>query len=154
MLPMNVDGKNPYVTEADWALVAPYFTPGENWGDWRKVHKELILTLFAFRRFVNKSVHIHCAYETGGHSGQYHPLGMAVDFHVKGMSVVDQFIAASRFDEFNGLGIYPHWNNPGLHADIRPKTNRFDPDARWIRNKSGNYISLTWENLLKEIKNG
>lgn len=155
MLPMTPDSKSPFMTDKDWSAVAPFFTPEENWGDWRKVHKELIFNLLAFRRFVNRPVVILNAYELTGHTGEYHPKGMAADFYVKGMNVVDQFIALTRFDGFNGIGIYPHWRpQGGLHGDIRPKENRFDPDARWIRNKAGNYITLTWENLLKEVKNG
>lgn len=151
---MNKETELVYMTDEDWAFAEPYFKPGEKWGDWRKVRRKLIFTLLAFRKFVDRPVHIHCAYELTGHSGKYHPLGMAVDFHVEGMSVVDQFIALSRFDGFNGIGIYPHWNNPGLHGDIRPKTDNFDPDARWIRDKKGNYLALTWQNLLKEVKHG
>jgi len=133
------------MTDALWERIK-FFKKTEKWGDWTKLHAELVFLLDAFRLYVGKSVIIHNAYSAAGHSDDsYHYLGMAVDLHVKGLSLVDQFIAASRFDGFNGIGLYPDWTNPGLHLDIRPHKLKFEPDARWIRNVD--YIGLTAENL-------
>lgn len=129
------------MTPKDWEKIK-CFNLQENWGDPYRVHKELIFKLDAMREFCKKPIIIHCAFKTTGHSKQgYHPLGMAVDWHIEGMSLLDQFILASRF--FTGIGVYPFWNNPGIHGDIRPITKITDPEARWWRTKSGQYLPLS-----------
>jgi hypothetical protein len=100
----------------------------------------LIYTLQEMRKYVKRKMIIHCGYEkrkTG-----YHPLKCACDLHVENMHVIDQFLIASRFDNFNGIGIYP-W---GLHLDTRLK-NKTAYDARWISVKKGEYLSMTADNL-------
>lgn len=139
--------------ENDWESVKPFFRREENWGDPSKIHRELVFGLYLLRKFVGRPVVILCAYETKGHTGRYHSMGMAADICIKGMNAVDQFIAASRFDVFNGIGVYPHWRpQGGLHLDIRPKAGSSDADARWLRDRDGVYRPLTWENILKEMK--
>lgn len=143
------------MTENDWEAVKPFFKKSENWGDPFIIHRELVLGLYELRKYVGKPVVILCAYETRGHTGKYHPLGMAADIYIKGMNVIDQFVAASRFDVFNGIGVYPHWRpQGGLHLDIRPRTEGNEPDARWLRDRNGVYLPLTWQNMIKEVNNG
>jgi len=136
----------------DWKSLQ-FFTVNENWGDPSKMHSLLLYTLDAFRKYVGLPVHINCGYSNSGHvTKSMHYVGKAVDLHIKGLNVVDQFLAAERFDAFNGIGLYPHWNNPGLHLDIRPKHTRFDKDSRWMAiNKNGKqvYIELNAENIKK-----
>lgn len=92
----------------------------------------LVFTLDAFQSWLfakfgpGATVVIHCSFEE--RESGYHPKGMAVDFHIVGLSCVDAYLAAERFDAFNGIGVYPDWNNPGLHADNRPNRG---PDSRW-----------------------
>jgi len=132
-----------------------HFKKTENWGDWTKVSAALIYALDQFRKYVGKSVIVHNAYSDSGHSeNSNHYLGLAVDIHVKGMHVLDQFIAATRFDVFNGIGIYPHWNNAGLHLDLRPYESRLDPEARWLaitKNNKQIYIELNAANIKKYV---
>jgi len=109
----------------------------------------LIYTLQQMRNYVGKPIIIHCGYEPRG-SG-YHPKKCAVDLHIKDMHVVDQFLVASRFDNFNGLGVYPNWNNPGLHIDTRPKDKKFDVDSRWGCLEAGKYVLLDKEFFRKII---
>lgn len=100
----------------------------------------LVYTLQNLRNFVNRPIIVHCGYEPRG-TGGYHPLKCAVDIHIERMNVIDQFLAATRFDAFNGIGVYPNWNSPGLHLDTRclEKTRI---DARWGCFKSGKYLPL------------
>jgi hypothetical protein len=134
------------MTNSSWDSIK-FFKKTEDWGDWTKLHVDLILGLDAFRNFVNKPIIIHCAYSISGHSdNSYHYKGMAVDLHVKDLSLVDQFLAVSRFDVFNGIGLYTDWEHPGLHLDIRPLKCRFDYDARWLR-AHGVYLPLVAENI-------
>ena len=140
-----------YMTDEDWKLVR-HFSKSENWGDPTKVRRALVFGLEAFREFVGTAVILHNAWAPGtGHSSKsYHYTGDAADIDVRGMHVVDQFLAASRFDFWNGIGIYPFWKNsngskcPGLHVDIRPKGLALDPDARWACSEAGVYVNLTW----------
>jgi hypothetical protein len=52
------------------------------------------------------------------------------------MSLVDAYLAVEKLGLFNGVGLYPFWNNPGLHVDLRQKP------ARWGRNAAGIYVAL------------
>ena len=104
----------------------------ERWGDYRLVKVPLVYWLDELRDIAGAPVNIHCAYEDRVKG--YHPLGLACDFHVSGMSVIDQFIIASKLP-FNGIGLYPYWNQRGLHVDIRPA----DVKYFWYRDKHMNY---------------
>ena len=100
----------------------------------------LIYTLQQMRNYVNRPIIIHCGYEP--RATGYHPKKCAVDLHIKGIHVVNQFLIASRFDNFNGIGVYPNWNRPGLHLDTRPKNKKFDSDSRWGCLEPGKYECL------------
>jgi len=65
--------------------------------------------------------------------------------------VVDQFLVASRFDGFNGIGVYPWWKNKGLHLDDRPHSTKLQEDSRWGSPKAGVYVPLTWR-FLKSLR--
>ena len=116
------------------------FSINEAWGDHLLMHQSIIFALIKFRKYIGKSVIIHCGYQertTGG----WHPKGYAVDVDVFGMHVVDMYLAAERFDEFNGIGLYPWWHNPGLHLDTRPR-DKTSIDSRWGSVSSGRYVPL------------
>jgi len=122
-----------------------YFSIFENWGDPFRMHSKLLFALDRLRAFIGYPCIIHCGTQ-GQHSpNSYHYKGMAVDCHFENVSLIDQWLAAERFPEFLGIGLYPQWNNPGLHLDIRNTKMR----ARWIRLDSI-YRPLD-ENTLKQI---
>lgn len=137
-----------------------YFSPNEKkfgdptknaWGDPYKIDQKLILLLDSLREYVGTPIYVHTAYETSGHAtDSQHYLGMAVDCHIKGMSLIDQYLTAERF-AFGGIGIYPHWSNEGLHLDTRDLPNGIG--ARWYRNASGVYQQLNGS-VLKKILEG
>lgn len=129
-----------------------WFSPSENWGDPSKVDPTLLLLLDEIRDVIGWPIVIHCAYETSGHSpNSYHYLGRAVDFHFKSsvpfyeqverlLRILDQIKLEISYyviykpsrsllpiSDFVGLGIYPAWNNPGFHLDIRSSKT----PARW-----------------------
>lgn len=104
-----------------------------------------IYTLQAMRDYVGRKVIVHCGYEL--RESGYHPKKCAADLHIEGLHVVDQYLVASRFDNFVGIGLYLWWNSPGLHIDRRPKRNKFIPGARWLSVEKGKYLSLTAKNL-------
>jgi len=106
-----------------------YFSRFENWGDPDKMDFRLLKTLDRLRAFVGHPCIIHCGTQ-GQHSpNSLHYQGLAVDCHFVNVSLIDQWLAAERFSEFTGIGLYPEWQNPGLHLDIRKTNIR----TRWIR---------------------
>lgn len=105
----------------------------------------LIHTLQDMRNYTGRRINIHSGYRKG--KTGYHPLCMAADLHIENLHIVDQLLIALRFDNFNGIGAYLWWNNPGLHLDVRPKNNKLDYDARWLSVERGKYLPMTAENL-------
>ena len=72
----------------------------------------------------------------GKHSeGSRHYDGRAIDFDMVGLTIGQQARIAMRYF-FGGVGLYPDWNTPGLHLDIR-----ITP-CTWIQ-RDGKYI-YTW----------
>ena len=130
--------------QADFWKKIKHFTEKENWGDVSKVNPYLIMALDALREMVGKPIVIHCAYDESGHkNNSMHYVGKAADIHIVGMNIVDQYLAVEKLGTFNGIGVYPHWNNPGLHVDLRTKP------GRWGRDAHGNYVALNSKFLEK-----
>jgi hypothetical protein len=99
------------------------FSEFENWGDPEKMNYSLIAGLQELRNFVGREIVIHYGFEKRDGQG-WHPKGRAVDLHIVSMHPIEQFIAASRFRVFTGIGTYLWWNSPGLHLDNRPLRQR------------------------------
>ena len=72
---------------------------------------------------IDKPIIIHSSYREG--DPRYHGKGEAVDIHIKGISLLCAYALANESGLFGGIGVYPKWNNPGLHLDMRPER------ARW-----------------------
>jgi len=127
-----------------------HFSRNENWGEPNRVSPLLLLTLEALREWTGWPIVIHCAYATSGHSPRsFHYQGLAVDFHFEtgvpyprqidyvlgfldnsGFGVLAGELARARWFNFGqmcGLGIYPDWECPGFHLDVR------NYPARWGR---------------------
>lgn len=91
------------------------------------VHPRFIVAYSRLVEFVNPSrVIVHSGYrctahnrEIGGSSRSRHMFGMALDFHIVNMTLEDMHEIVCLIPEFKGIGQYPKWNNPGLHADVR-----------------------------------
>lgn len=132
------------MTDSEFWKTIKFFKPSEfKYPD--KVSKELITKLDTYRAMVGKPIIIHSDYRPG--DKKQHGKGLAIDFHVKGMKVLDQFFYAERSGLFVGIGIYPYWNNPGLHVDIREEGT-----ARWGCDQKGDYVALTSDFVKDFIK--
>ena len=123
----------------DWETIK-YFQPEE----WPKnpglVNPELVHLVDELRDFVGQPIVIHVAWEPSGHAqNSEHYIGLAVDLHITNTPLVDQWLAAERFP-FRGIGLYPFWNNPGLHLDLRK--GRRNAGQRWWRDSDGQYKAL------------
>ena len=145
------------MSEHDWSGVK-HFSPNERWGDHRQMDRELILFLDLLRGLFQVPFIIHCGYETRGHTEKsQHYVGKAADFHVEGIhfrDAVDLMVGfigppprglgvAQRI----GLGIYPHWANPGFHLDMRGVS------ARWgTITQMGRQIYVSWDEAYRAIR--
>lgn len=122
----------------DWSTVK-YFKP-EEFGDTEaqdNIHSTLVWLLDKFREVVGRPIKIHEAWAKSGHSANsYHYKGEAVDLHIEGLSLWEQFFAALKFGVWRGIGIYPFWHDKGLHLDIRKQ----DMPIIWYEDHKGNYI--------------
>lgn len=130
----------------DWTKVR-FFKPSE-FKHPDKLDPLLIYSLDALRAAAGKPITINSDYRDGD-PGQ-HGFGRAVDIVIHGLSVVDQFLIAEKTRLFSGIGIYPFWNQPGIHVDIRPLQPQ-EPAARWARNAAEKYVSLDWK-FIKAIQ--
>jgi len=91
------------------------------------------------REYVGEPIKIHCGYEQR-ENNSHHTFGTAIDCSCPNISLFDFFLAASRFVGWGGIGVYPKWNNPGLHLDTRSYDKK--TRAYWSR-IDNNYLPLT-----------
>ncbi len=88
----------------------------------------LLLLLDAIHdRWGDIKIIIHCGYEVDGHAkDSQHKLGNAADFHIaSSLSLPEQSdrleMILKELQVFNkiGFGLYPNWDSPGFHLDVR-----------------------------------
>ena len=133
------------MAKGDWNGLE-HFTVDENWGDPYKMDRDLLYLLEYLRILFKHPIIIHCGYQyRPKRPTSQHNYGTAADGHVKGMpfrETVDLLLqilgpltvgdVRRLFPNFMvgkynkvlisyiiGLGIYPHWNSPGIHIDTR-----------------------------------
>lgn len=122
-----------------------FFTPSEFVSS-GLMSPELIYALDALRAKVRHPFIVHNSYRKGDKGT--HGKGLAVDGHFVGVPLIDQFLAAEKSLLFGGIGVYPYWNNPGLHLDVR-KVTKERGGARWGRNAAGVYVALDAKFLIE-----
>ena len=74
-------------------------------------------------------------------------LGLAVDWDCGDQGAEELFstyLDVSRTGEWTGIGLYPAWNRPGFHTDLRPK-NHPSYKAHWFQGYDGVYYPLRWK---------
>lgn len=104
----------------------------EGWGTPCSMAKKLVFGADKLRALAGAPCIVHCGFE--GRDKGYHPKGMAFDFHLVGVPLLQQFYLALQIPEFTGIGVYPNWNNVGLHCDIRELNGM--PRTIWIANNA------------------
>jgi len=122
-----------------------YFTYGEKWGAPERISGLLLLTLDRVRESLGHTIVIHCGYEAAGRvANSQHTIGNAVDYHVEGIPFYDAYTMQSAIFDFLqisdriGFGIYPDWNTPGFHLDVRGTRARWG--AVHARDAQGNKL--------------
>lgn len=130
--------------ERDWSKIK-WFKREEWVKDPDRVLWDTVVLLDEMRGAAGWPIHINVAWDDEGHaanSAHYAQPGRtasAVDFYIEGMTLVDQWLFAERFP-WAGIGIYPYWEHPGLHCDLRGLgTEHPHLGKRWWRDKLGTY---------------
>ena len=127
----------------EWSRVR-HFDPSEWQKDPARVDPALVYLVDDLREYVGRPIVIHVAWDDARHaedSAHYDRPCTAVDLHIKGLNLCDQWLAAERFP-FSGIGLYPSWAAPGLHVDIRPNPEHPTVGRRWWRDQVGSYHAL------------
>jgi len=104
-----------------------HFKRTEAWGQPEAMNGMLLLLMDAIADQAAVPVIIHCGYEMSGHAkNSQHKTGGAVDFHLKAnqpfiqqIELIERILCELQVSKYVGLGIYPDWNNPGFHLDVR-----------------------------------
>lgn len=135
------------MTEKDWVDIK-YFKKSE-FNNPDLMQRSTVFLIDEFREFVGASIIINDDARIGSGKSQ-HYFGKAVDIVIVGLNVLDQYLMAEKFGKFKGIGIYPHWNRPGLHLD-----NRGGDPGRWLAYKSDDgkqrYTALNSENIKRYV---
>ena len=106
-----------------------------------KLSRRLVALVDALDEHVRGKLVVHRTWDGAGTTGQ-HPQGTALDGHIEGVDILNQFLIVSRFP-WGGLGLYGPdvWHHPGFHVDVRDAL----PQARWacrLRNGKREYVPL------------
>ncbi len=122
-----------------------FFTETE-FEDVHGMYAPLVWELDKLRMYVNRAIGISESnpqpHPGSSHaSNSRHYIGRAVDCNCSAMALWDFFLAASRF-KFTGIGVYPYWNTPGLHLEIRPEGEE-KPRNYWWRNDLNEYQAIS-----------
>ena len=132
----------------DWTGIKHFdrdeFRP-PNDGDEFEMGMGFLLKLDMLREHVGSAINIHRngGYARSGHSkNSLHYQGLAADVHIgeEGTGnprvALEQAILAHKWT-FLSIGIYPYWNQPGLHLDDRSVIGL--PKVVWYRDRQGEY---------------
>jgi uncharacterized protein YcbK (DUF882 family) len=114
------------------------------------MYAPLVWELDALRGYVNREVGVsesnpRPSPHSSHASNSRHFVGRAVDCNCCSLPLWDFFLAASRFN-FTGIGVYPYWNTPGLHLEIR-EGNQHKPRNYWWRDHVGAYKAMSVYNV-------
>lgn len=139
----------------DWTTVK-HFQRAEFVKDPDRISWDVVTLLDEMREAAGCPFIIHVAWDDSGHeknSTHYantSDWSFAVDGHFRGWSLLDQWLFVERYP-WMGIGLYPYWEHPGVHLDLRrvglehPHLGR-----RWWRDKDGTYQAFDRE-MLKVI---
>jgi hypothetical protein len=119
------------------------------------MHPQLMILMELARQKLGYPIDIHCSYDTKGHAiSSRHYDGKAIDCS----SEVDYKKLALTFKEVAdymelkiGLGLYPFWNNKGVHIDVRPEAER---TSYWVRDHDEVYLyRCDFDTIIEMAKN-
>lgn len=109
----------------------------------------LMLMLDEFRHQLKHPLYINSGFRPNGRKKSKHYRGLAVDIVCPSMKLKDFHHAALKFQHydlyylkeygypyksFDGIGLYPFWNTPGLHLDLQRSP------LKWYRDSTKKYI--------------
>lgn len=120
--------------------------PGVDLWELKQVCRDelVVMAEYAYVRY-GWICYVHEGFAYAGHTeNSQHYLGLAIDLHFEKdgevVPLFDQFILSIRFD-WNGLGLYPFWDHPGLHCDMRQE-GKLKEAALWWKDSDQVYKAL------------
>ena len=137
------------MSNLDWCDIKNFKT--SKFTEPNKMDYHFINRLNKFRESIGKPIVIHSSYRDGDKGT--HGEGIAVDMHIEGLNVLDMFLLVEKSDLFKGIGVYPNWNNPGLHIDMRRKEARWGCWTPTDSRKKNIYVPLDsafWKRFVEE----
>ena len=144
-----------------WQLVDPYFDRDEAWGDPDKINGLLVLLMWAIRQSIPDRYNIHFGTQGTHTPGSQHGLGNADDGHfISSLPFYDQIIRlesvldALQVSDRVGLGIYPAWDIPGFHIDVRGYMARWGWIGAKKPDKTMEYCSYQQAKMFAQAMNG
>jgi hypothetical protein len=116
-----------------WHFKPEEFAAPEEPASGLKMNFAVVRTLDDLRE---KSGHPIVVHQNGGFSfrghcdGSLHYSGRAIDFHFDWPDLMlrQQAMLVFGMGRFCGIGIYPEWNHPGFHVDMR-----YGPFQVWVK---------------------
>jgi len=93
------------------------------------------MVTFAKQEYSNAYCLVHDINRGEHATNSLHYQGRAIDLHMEGLNLGQTARIAMRYF-FGGVGLYPGWNHPGLHLDVRSNP------TTWV-SIGGEYI-YTW----------
>lgn len=128
------------MSPGEWSVIENYghFNREENWGDPYNMSTAFMYAYMWPMRKATGPIHINNAYEIMGHSpnSMHRESPCAVFDGVVSGSLYEQALACVRSD-FDGIGVYPEWKTPGVHADKRTWYGK--SKVYWIKDSKNTY---------------
>lgn len=135
-----------------------YLSKREAWGNPEKINGLLLLLFDPITKYMGARFIVHYAFQ-GNHSatGQ-HPQGNAADGHFdfdfpfyEQIIKLEKILEGLQVDDRVGLGLYPAWNNPGFHLDVRGRKARWGWIGEYKKDGSKKYCSYEKAKRFAEV---
>lgn len=65
-------------------------------------------------------------------------------------TLFEVYLTLARQLDWSAIGVYPFWNRPGFHTDLRPRSHPAYR-AHWYVGRDNKYKPLRWKTFKKEI---
>jgi len=130
----------------DWSNIE-HFKPDEltawgspnAWGDPLKMNLAFMLLLDRFRDDLGFPFYVHCGYDLEGHAKKsLHKIGGAGDGSCPTLGSPWLLFEQAIKYPFTQIGVYEHWNNPGVHLGLHGH-GWAEPKTLWWRDREGEY---------------
>lgn len=141
--------------ENPWKVTKHFCNDKIEWPE--NTNPDITLVMDQLREEFKSPIRIHRCYDpsatlaTSRHRMTYCD---AVDFDVEPTmqykTLLKAFILLTRHPKIRGIGIYPYWNRPGFHVDLRPEVMK----SYWLRDRDGLYLPVSDKSIKEHLLKG